>query len=213
MVRAGAARPATGFAAEPAPHRCLAARPGVPGCRRLARARRYGLASRSPRVAGWGSRSANGPLRVPLSRETPMKPMSRCIPFLLLAVPVLATSQGRSVDWPVYGGSQDHTHYSTLDQITPANVASLKVAWTYETHDEFPGSEMQNNPLVLDGVMYVTTPKLRVVALEAATGRELWSYDPNGGRPPTSRFRHRGLVVTGDRVLFTYRNRLIALDR
>jgi len=142
-----------------------------------------------------------------------MKPMSRCIPFLLLAVPVLATSQGRSVDWPVYGGSQDHTHYSTLDQITPANVASLKVAWTYETHDEFPGSEMQNNPLVLDGVMYVTTPKLRVVALEAATGRELWSYDPNGGRPPTSRFRHRGLVVTGDRVLFTYRNRLIALDR
>jgi len=132
---------------------------------------------------------------------------------LLLALPALAGAQGRSVDWPVYGGSPDHTHYSTLAQITPANVATLRVAWTYETHDAFPGSEMQNNPIVLDGVLYATTPKLRVVALDAATGRELWSFDPNGGRPPTSRFRHRGLVVTGDRVLFTWRNMLLALDR
>ncbi|MFI5309749.1 MAG: pyrroloquinoline quinone-dependent dehydrogenase [Gemmatimonadales bacterium] len=117
------------------------------------------------------------------------------------------------MDWPMYGGGPEHSHYSTLSQITPANVAKLRVAWTFETHDEFPGSEMQNNPVVIDGVMFVTTPKLRVIALEAATGKELWSFDANAGRPQGPRFRHRGLVVTGDRVLFTYRNKLWALDR
>jgi len=117
------------------------------------------------------------------------------------------------VDWPVYGGTTENTHYSTLSQITPANVGRLRVAWTYETHDEFKGSEMQTNPVVIDGVLYGTSPKLRVFALDAATGKELWSFDPNFGKPAPSRFRHRGLVVTGDRVLVTYRNKLYALDR
>ena len=98
----------------------------------------------------------------------------------------------RTVDWPMFGGSSDNTHYSTLSQITPANVGMLKVAWTYETHDEFKGSEMQTNPVVIDGVLYGTSPKLRVFALDAATGRELWSFDPNFGKPAPSRFRHRG---------------------
>jgi quinoprotein glucose dehydrogenase len=132
---------------------------------------------------------------------------------LLLSVVLPAHAQRRSVDWPVYGGSDDHTHYSTLDQISPANVRRLKVAWTYETHDEFKGSEMQANPVVVDGVLYATTPKVQVFALDAATGRELWRFDPNAGVPPTSRMRHRGVVVTGDRVLVNYRNRLYALDR
>jgi quinoprotein glucose dehydrogenase len=119
----------------------------------------------------------------------------------------------QNVDWPIFGGTTDNTHYSTLSQITPANVAQLRVAWTYATHDEFKGSEMQTNPVVIDGVLYGTSPKLRVFALDAATGRELWSFDPNYGKPAPSRFRHRGLVVTGDRVLVTYRYRLYALDR
>src|SRR5690348_493343 len=119
----------------------------------------------------------------------------------------------RTVDWPVYGGSDDHTHYSTLDQITPANVNRLTVAWTYDTHDAFAGSEMQNNPIVIDGVLYGTSPKLRVFALDAATGKELWSFDPTHGAAPASRIRHRGVVVTGDRVIFNYRNRLYALDK
>jgi len=113
----------------------------------------------------------------------------------------------------VYGGNTEHTHFTTLAHITPANVSKLKVAWTYQTHDEFPGSEMQANPIVLDGVLYATTPKLHVFALDAATGRELWRFDPNNGVAPLSRIRHRGVVVTGDRVIFNYRNRLYALDR
>jgi len=135
----------------------------------------------------------------------------------MLAAPAILGAQRdpkvKSVDWPVFGGTTDNTHYSTLSQITPANVAQLQVAWTYATHDEFKGSEMQANPVVIDGVLYATSPKLRVFALDAATGRELWSFDPNYGKPAPQRFRHRGLVVTGDRVLVTYRNKLYALDR
>lgn len=141
---------------------------------------------------------------------------TRALPALAVVLVgglALARSQARSVDWPVYGGSTDNIHYSTLGQITPANVSQLQVAWTYETHDEFPGSEMQANPIVIDGVLYATTPKMRVFALDAATGKELWTFDANNGKPPTSRFRHRGVVVTGDRVLFNYRNKLWALDR
>jgi len=140
--------------------------------------------------------------------------MSRAlIPLLLAATTLQAQTSGRAADWPVYGGSEDHTHYTTLSQISPANVKQLKVAWTYDTKDSFTGSEMQANPIVIDGVMYTTTPKLHVIALNAATGVPIWRFDPNNGAPPASRFRHRGVVVTGDRVLFNYRNRLYALDR
>jgi quinoprotein glucose dehydrogenase len=124
-----------------------------------------------------------------------------------------ATAPAQSTDWPVFGGTAENSHYSTLSQITAANVRQLKVAWTYDTHDEMKDSEMQANPIVIDGVLYAETPKLHIIALDAATGRHLWTFDPNGGKPPVSRFRHRGVVVTGDRVLFTYRNKLWALDK
>ncbi|HTK28611.1 MAG TPA: pyrroloquinoline quinone-dependent dehydrogenase [Vicinamibacterales bacterium] len=116
------------------------------------------------------------------------------------------------VDWPVYGGA-GNSRYSALTEITKANVAKLDVAWTYDSHDSFAGSEMQSNPIVVDGRLYVTTPTLKVVALDAATGRELWKFDPSGGVPSGSRFRHRGVVVDRDRVFVTYRNFLWALDR
>ncbi len=130
-----------------------------------------------------------------------------------LALPSLLAAQPRSADWPVYGGDDAHTHYTTLSQISPANVRQLKVAWTYATHDEFAGSEMQTNPVVVDGVLYATTPKMQVFALNAATGKALWRFDPQHGAATTSRIRHRGVVVTGDRVLVNYRSRLYALDR
>ena len=136
-----------------------------------------------------------------------------CVIATVIAPMAPLMAQTRSVDWPVYGGNSDNTHFTTLNQITPANVARLRVAWTYQTHDEFSGSEMQANPIVIDGVLYATTPKMHVFALDAASGKELWRFDPNNGAAPTSRIRHRGVVVTGDRVIFNYRYRLFALDR
>ena len=123
------------------------------------------------------------------------------------------TAAAAGADWSVYGGNTDHTHFTTLGQISPANVKSLKVAWTFETHQEFKGSEMQANPVVIDGVLYATTPKMHVFALDAVTGRQRWIFDPNNGQPPASRFRHRGVVVAGDRVIFNYRYKLFALNR
>jgi quinoprotein glucose dehydrogenase len=144
-------------------------------------------------------------------------PHSRRVASLALLACLLhapgAHAQGATVDWPLYGGDPDNTHYSTLSQITPANVRRLQLAWRYDTRDEFPGSEMQANPVVVDGVLYATSPRLRVFALDAATGKQRWSFDPTFGKPSTQRFRHRGVVVTGDRVLFTHRNWLWALDR
>jgi quinoprotein glucose dehydrogenase len=131
---------------------------------------------------------------------------------LLSCIALLTGCGTRSVDWPVYQGSDEKTHFTTLDQISPANVASLQVAWTYDTKDAFEGSEMQSNPVVIDGVLYAMSPKQRAFALDAATGKELWSFDPTGGKFTGPRIRYRGVVVHNGRVYFNYRYRLFALD-
>jgi len=85
-------------------------------------------------------------------------------PLLLLSLPATLRAQAphaRNADWPVFGGTADNTHYSMLSQISPANVKDLRVAWTYDTRDAFKGSEMQTNPVVIDGILYGTSPKLR----------------------------------------------------
>ena len=65
-------------------------------------------------------------------------------------------------DWKVYGGNSAGTRYSSLKQINRSNAAKLQVAWTYDTGDAFSGSEMQCNPIMVDGVLFATTPKLKV---------------------------------------------------
>jgi quinoprotein glucose dehydrogenase len=132
--------------------------------------------------------------------------------LLLALLPAAAAVAASNADWPIHGGV-DNIRYSTLTQITRQNVAKLRVAWSYDSHDSFKGSEMQSNPVVVDGVLYATTPTLKVVALDAASGREIWKFDPSGGAPAGARFRHRGVTLHRDRVFVTYRNWLYALDR
>src|SRR5688572_9615439 len=105
--------------------------------------------------------------------------------------PLVATV-APDVEWPLHGGT-DNIRYSPLTQINRANVARLQVAWTYDSGDAFKGSEMQSNPVVVGGVLYVTTPTLRVAAVDAASGRELWTFDPAAGSGVRTRFRHRGV--------------------
>ncbi|HEY3739362.1 MAG TPA: PQQ-binding-like beta-propeller repeat protein, partial [Bryobacteraceae bacterium] len=129
------------------------------------------------------------------------------VSIVLSSIVLLAQS-----DWPVAGGV-DNMHFTKASQITPENVANLREAWRFDTEDSQNGSEMQTNPIVIDGVMYITSSKLRVFALDAASGKELWRFDPEPGRKSTSTFRNRGVTVTKDRVFFTYRDRLWSLDR
>src|SRR5208283_1672506 len=77
-------------------------------------------------------------------------------------------------DWKVYAGNPAGTRYSTLKQINRQNAARLQVAWTYDTGDASANSEMQCNPIVVDGVLYATTPKLKLIALDAASGKLRW---------------------------------------
>ena len=116
------------------------------------------------------------------------------------------------VDWPVNGGAYN-IRYSSLTQINQENVKRLEVAWTYDSGDAFKGSEMQSNPIVVGGLLYATTPTMRVVALNAVTGKEVWSFNPKASGDAQRRFRHRGVTVYRDRVFFTYRNYLWCLDR
>lgn len=96
----------------------------------------------------------------------------------LLATGTLPFLFGQAADWPNVGGDPGSTRYSQLKQITPANVAKLTRAWTYDTGDQaggFRGTEA--TPIVVGGVMYLSTPGGKVVALNAATGKEAWKYD------------------------------------
>ena len=134
--------------------------------------------------------------------------------WIVLALLALAGSSG--VDWPSYGGGPTQTRYSPLTQINTENVASLKVAWTYDTGDAFKGSEMQCQPVVAHGVMYAASPKLRVFALDAVSGALKWSFDPFAGETTPSRTRLRGLMFwergADRRIYFAARQWLYALD-
>jgi quinoprotein glucose dehydrogenase len=71
---------------------------------------------------------------------------------------------------------------------------------------------MQCNPIVVDGLIYLTSPKLRVFALDAATGRQVWVFDPNEGRKVTGKIRNRGLTYANGHIHFAARQWLYALD-
>lgn len=138
----------------------------------------------------------------------------------LVALSAVGRSGGKGTygGWPQFGGGHENIHYSTLDQITPANVARLKPVWTFDTGDAFKGSEMQCNPIVVDGVAYVTSPKLRLIALNAATGKEIWSFDPFAGQQMKwgFGFRNRGVTHWTDgkeaRIFFAAANWLYSID-
>lgn len=75
--------------------------------------------------------------------------------------------------WSSYLGDSGRSHYSTLSQITKENVTDLKVAWSYEAADS---GQMQMNPLVVDSILYGVTAAMRIVALHAETGAEIWQF-------------------------------------
>lgn len=122
-------------------------------------------------------------------------------------------------NWAYYLGSQESSQYSPLSQINRENVSQLQVAWTYQAGGASPEgrSQIQCNPLVIDGVLYGSGPNLRFFALNAATGEELWSFDPpTGDNQFASLGVNRGLMHWErhgqSRIFCTAGDRLFALD-
>lgn len=138
--------------------------------------------------------------------------------IVLMAKLVLALSllcgllQGQYSGWRDYGGSADSSQYSSLKQVNKANVAKLQVAWRFNISD---GKKYSFNPIVIDEVMYVMGRNSTIFALQAATGKEIWAYQPPAD---TQIITNRGINFWQSkdgkerRLLFASNHALRALD-
>jgi quinoprotein glucose dehydrogenase len=137
----------------------------------------------------------------------------------------LATPSSYS-EWKTYAGSKDGSRYSSNDQITLQNVSRLQVAWTFSSNDKDPDDHSQNqcNPIVVDGILYGTSPRLKLLALEAASGKSKWIFDPaevdtSAKNDKYAFFKvNRGVVYwqnetgTEKRILYGAGSRIYAID-
>ncbi|MGH9784353.1 MAG: pyrroloquinoline quinone-dependent dehydrogenase, partial [Terriglobia bacterium] len=120
----------------------------------------------------------------------------------------LPAQDGAGAEWRHYAADLAATRFSPLTQINRSNVAKLAVAWTFRTGDagEQARTTIECTPLVVDGVMYVTSPLLKTIALDPATGREIWRFDPFEASGGPARDVSRGVTYWQDgddkRILF-----------
>lgn len=130
------------------------------------------------------------------------------------------TSMETGNDYPVYGGNKAGDRYSPLDQINLNNISGLQIVWTYNAaKDENAGDsnsgrgkEIQCQPIVVNGVLYGTTPKLNLFALDAKSGKEIWRF-----RPSTKQINvNRGVCYwengNDQRILYTVGPNLYAIN-
>jgi quinoprotein glucose dehydrogenase len=120
--------------------------------------------------------------------------------FGIALSPLSAAVKDAAREWHHYGGDPGASRYSPLDQINRSNVKRLKVVWTHSAGDsiERPATTIECTPIVVDGVMYITTPMLQVRALDAATGKMLWNFDPSGGSRRRAPGVNRGVTYWRD---------------
>ena len=121
------------------------------------------------------------------------------------------TTKDGKTDWPVYGGSPDNIHYSSLTQINTRNVAQLEKVWSYDTEEK---GGLETSPIVIDGILYAYTPTQKVIALDAATGKLIWKFASPGGEVPAR--AERGLAFwrhgSDRRILAGVANYVYAID-
>ncbi|HEU0198281.1 MAG TPA: PQQ-dependent dehydrogenase, methanol/ethanol family [Nevskiaceae bacterium] len=127
----------------------------------------------------------------------------------------IVTNAATTTNWPSYGLDYASTRFSALKQVDDGNVGKLGLAWTFDLKSTHHGVE--STPIVVNGVMYVTTGWNVVYALNAVTGQQLWSYDPHTPRSVAIQLCcdavNRGVAVYQGRVYEgTLDGRLIALD-
>jgi quinoprotein glucose dehydrogenase len=132
---------------------------------------------------------------------------------------IQAQDNGAAKDWPAYGGGPTSIHYSTLAQINRDNVKNLQVAWTFDTGDVTPGvqTELEATPIKIGDTLYLISPKVRLFALDAATGKQKWVFDPSGGGKVIGSTRNRGITYWTDgkgdeRIFVSLRQYLYAVN-
>src|SRR5262249_43713740 len=110
-----------------------------------------------------------------------------CLAFVFLFASADYGGQAPSkaeAGWPNYGNDPGGTRYSSASQIDRTNVARLKVAWTYRTGANDTPTRLikkaafEATPILLNGVLFFSTPYNQVIALNAESGARLWEYDP-----------------------------------
>jgi quinoprotein glucose dehydrogenase len=120
-------------------------------------------------------------------------------------------------DWAIYRGDKKSNQFSELAQINAANVHKLRPAWEYHTGDP-NGPSMYSNPIIIEGLMYFTTPRLDAIALNAVTGEQVWKFESSQYNEGKKIFRGRNRGVTywegaeGKRIFHYVNDRLYALD-
>ena len=122
-------------------------------------------------------------------------------------------------DWAHYLGDTHKSQYADIDQINATNVKDLSIAWSYSSGDVDTSnrSQIQCNPLVIDGVIYATSPKLKLMAIDAISGVAKWVFGPFDGQYDQYGMGvNRGLAYykdeDGARILFTASDQLYAID-
>jgi len=120
-----------------------------------------------------------------------------------------APANDSNADWQIYGGQAENDHYSSLTQINRKNADHLKLAWTFDTQEK---GGLQTSPLIVGHALFAFTPSLKVISLDAATGKLLWTFDSGiKGTQPS-----RGLAYWHDtkegRLFAGVMNYLYALD-
>jgi quinoprotein glucose dehydrogenase len=128
--------------------------------------------------------------------------------------------------WQTYAGTKEGNRYSSDDRINKANVNQLKIAWIYSSNDKDSANRSQNqcNPIIVNGILYGTSPKLKLFALDAATGKQKWMFDPakqpgaKGDDPMTYYKVCRGVVYWEDdngnnkRIFYSAGSKTYAID-
>lgn len=141
--------------------------------------------------------------------------------FIIMVAVGLCSSPTFAADanWAVYLGDHSSSQSSSLQQINRRNVGDLELAWEYHSGDarDRGRSQIQCNPLIIDGVLYGVTPALKLVAVNAETGNELWRFDPlqHGSKGPASGVS-RGVMHwrdgTDQRIFYAENNLLHAVN-
>ena len=134
--------------------------------------------------------------------------------LLTLGQPAEIAAQGAGANWPTYGGDYSAWRYSRLEQINADNVKQMVPVWAFQTGDYESG--LQSTPIVVDGVMYVSTGTNLIYALDAASGEIIWQYEYDKQHPISAAyFRQNRGVAVGHGLVFigTVDNSVLAVDQ